>query len=101
MIKFTDKFLEVPFLTVDGKEMEITGNDYKKAYTITHKRKIDVSRIEAYEQAIPATHEFDEGNLLATEVIMQSGAIFLVNMPMDKFEAAVNEFYVRNPGHPR
>lgn len=90
---FTDKFLELPFITYDGKSQKITGADLSDVETLIQIRKIDITEIEAYEQAIPATHGFDESNIIATEILMRSGNSYVIDMPMDKFEKEVNKFY--------
>ncbi len=94
--KFTDRFMELPYFVYDGKTQEITGKPVSEMKLVSQKRKIDILRIESYEQAMPANLGFDEKNGVATEVNMQSGHSFVVDVSFNEFENKINNFYNKN-----
>lgn len=78
-------FIELPIIIYNGKEQEITGKQPDECGLIEAVKKIRVSRIESYQEAIPKS-DFREENKIWTEVIMKSGDSFIVNMPLAEFE---------------
>lgn len=88
-------FVAFPFTTYDGSMEDLLGVEKAQKNTMTQTVKIDITQIEAYEQAIPLTEEFDEDNLISTEVFMRSGSSHLVAMPMEEFEAMLTKWMPR------
>jgi hypothetical protein len=81
--------LELPCITYDTYEEEITGKHRKDCQLIEICRRVDRSRIESYSEAIPL-HDFREDNKIWTSVVMESGDEFIVNMPLAEFEKLVS-----------
>jgi hypothetical protein len=95
---FTDRFVELPFVTVDSDQRKAIGlhnGDINDLDQLIFKRKLDISSIEYYEQAIPETHTFALKNAIFTEVGTNGGHVFLVALPMEEFEAVINKHYTK------
>ena len=88
------QFIEVFFITYDGKLRELINSDLSEVETLRQRRKLDINEIEGYEEAIPASHGFDKNNLIATEVFMKSGNSFVIDIPFDEFEKLLNDFEI-------
>lgn len=79
------KFIEIPCLTYDNASQELTGKMPDECLLIEVGRWINIERIESYRSAIPFS-DFREDNQIWTEVVMESGDSFIVNMPMSDFK---------------
>lgn len=78
-------FIELPIIVYNGKEQQITNKQPDECELIEAIKKVKSLRIESYQQAIPAS-DFREDNKIWTEVVMESGESFIVNMPLFEFE---------------
>lgn len=79
------RFIEIPSLTYDSRDHELTGKEPDECELIEVVRKLDVSRIESYREAIP-TSDFREDNKIWTQIVTHSGDSFVINMPLQEFE---------------
>lgn len=86
-------YIELPIIIYDNKEQEITNKQPDECELIEAIKKVRASRIESYRQAIPAS-DFREDNKIWTEVVMESGEMFIVNMPLSEFEKVLKINFV-------
>lgn len=80
-----NRYIEVPTITYDSDTQNITGKPPDQCNLIEVTRFINPKRIESYREAIPGS-DFREDNKIWTEVGMESGDSFIVNMPVSDFE---------------
>lgn len=78
-------FIELPIIVYNGKEQEMTNKQPDECELIEVVRKVKVGHIESYEEAIPKS-DFREDNKIWTEVFMESGNSFIVNLTLAEFE---------------
>lgn len=78
-------FIELPCLTFDGAIQEVTGKPPDECSLIEVSRYVNIDRIESVRAAIPFS-DFREDNQIWTDVVMESGDSFTVNMPFEQFK---------------
>ena len=78
-------FIELPIVIYDGNEEEITNKQPHDCSLMEVIRKVRAKSIESYRETIPSG-DFREDNKIWTEVMMESGDAFIVNMPLADFE---------------
>lgn len=78
-------YLELPIIIYNNNEQEITNKAPDDCELIEAIKKVKGSHIEGYQEAIPSS-DFRDDNKIWTEVIMESGDRFIVNMPLAEFE---------------
>lgn len=82
-------YLELPIITYNRKEQELTNKQPDECMLLEVFKKVRASRIESWQEAIPSS-DFREDNKIWTEVVMESGDSFIVNLPCSKFEELLN-----------
>jgi len=78
-------FIELPIIVYDKNEQEITNKAADECGLMEVIKKVRSSRIEGYSESIPLS-DFREDNKTWTDVVMESGDSFIVNMPLAEFE---------------
>lgn len=78
-------FIELPVIIYNSKEQEITNKQADECELVEVIKKIRSCSIESYQETIPAS-DFRDDNKVWTELVMDIGDRFIVNMPLAKFE---------------
>jgi hypothetical protein len=89
----TYDFLELPIIIYNNQEQELTNKQPDECELIEAIKKVNASRIESYREAIPAS-DFRDNNKIWTEVVMESGEMFIVNMSLTEFEKVLKINFV-------
>jgi hypothetical protein len=85
MSREQELFIEVPSITYNTSEQEITGKQADDCELMEVVRKLDRTRIESYREAVPIS-DFREDNKIWTQIVTHSGDTFIINMPIAEFE---------------
>ena len=81
-------YRELPVVTYNTKEQEITGKQPDECELMELSRFVDISQVESYQEAIPVS-DFREDNKIWTSVVMCSGDTFIVNMTYADFHKMI------------
>lgn len=84
-------FIEIPVIIYDDNEEEILNKRPEDCQLMEVIRKVRSSSIESYRETIPSG-DFREDNKIWTEVTMDSGDYFIVNMPLSEFEKLLTAY---------
>jgi|EndMetStandDraft_8_1072994.scaffolds.fasta_scaffold1079272_1 hypothetical protein len=78
-------FIELPIIAYNPKHEEIFNKRPDECELIEIVRKVKVARIESYHEGIPVS-DFRDDNKIWTDVFMEIGDSYIVNMPLAEFE---------------